>query len=311
MKGQSQIKDVVQVVIGGLSLLALLSYTLVHTGGLLSSYVQPGIVGYLAAFGIELSIVGLSLRIGDLRKSGQDVRFFVGVLVAVVSVSAMANVAEGFRVSEGVKLTLATVTRLDIIQAAIGLSATGLISLIVFALAEIVGTDVNTVVKQAEKASKQDKGQPSKPVTQFDVDTLLGAFGVNRDDALRLVKQYSLTPDAAYSYLRGKLPEGMTKDQFTKLFNELTGRVSNTVTLDAKPDALTQARAVKADSDAATKQAALDMICATLTANPDTAVTELARLVGKSRQTVYGYLSELETSGRLRRNGHTEIVQAA
>ena len=62
MKIQSQIKDVVQVVIGGLSLLTLLSYTLVHTGGLLVSYVQPDIVGYFAAFGIELSIVGLSLR---------------------------------------------------------------------------------------------------------------------------------------------------------------------------------------------------------------------------------------------------------
>jgi len=35
---------------------------------------------------------------------------------------------------------------------------------------------------------------------------------------------------------------------------------------------------------------------------------EIAELIGKSRQTVYGYLDELETAGRLHRNGSISII---
>ena len=254
MKGQSQTKDVVQIIVGGLSLLALLSYTLVHTGGLLSSYVRPGTVGYVAAFGIELSIVGLSLRIGDLRKSGQDVKFFVGVLVAVVVVSALANIAEGFKVNQGVNLTFETVQRLDIVQAVIGLAATGLISLIVFALAEIVGTDVNTAVKAVEKASRIDS------------------------------------------------------PQVTTVKPELASQASNTEELNTFPAPVEQARAVKVEQDSQAKAKALDTILVALNTNPDTPITELARLVGKSRTTVYSYLDELEASGRIHRNGNVKVM---
>lgn len=140
-------KQRLQLSIGIVSLVTLLVYTLAHTGGLLSGYVTPGIVGYIAAFGIESAVVSLSLRIGDLRKSQQSTGFFYFVLVSTVAVSGVANTAEGFYTSEGVKLTLSTVERLDVVQAFIGLTATGLISLIVLALSEIVGTDVNQAIK--------------------------------------------------------------------------------------------------------------------------------------------------------------------
>ncbi|MCP4423499.1 MAG: hypothetical protein GY803_03310, partial [Chloroflexi bacterium] len=48
-----------------------------------------------------------------------------------------------------------TIRQLDPIQAFIGLAATGLVSLIVLALSEIVGTDVETAVKQAERERKR------------------------------------------------------------------------------------------------------------------------------------------------------------
>jgi predicted transcriptional regulator len=135
-----------QIVVGVIALVALLFYTFVHTGGLLSRYVKPGIVGYICAFGIELAIVSLSIRIAELRKgNGQKPGFFIFVLVSVVLVSALANIAEGFNTREGVSLTLDTVGRLDVVQAVIGLAATGLISLIVLALSEIIGNDVSTV----------------------------------------------------------------------------------------------------------------------------------------------------------------------
>ncbi len=138
-----------------LSLLALLTYTLVHTGGLLARYVHPAIIGYVAAFGVEAAVVSLSLRIGELRRTKQSTGFFLFVLIAVVVVSAVANIAEGFTAVQDEALTLATVRTLDPVQAFIGLSATGLVSLIVLALAEILGTDVETAVKQADKERKR------------------------------------------------------------------------------------------------------------------------------------------------------------
>ncbi len=148
-------KDKIQIIAAGVSLFALLTYTLVHTGGLLARYINPPAVGYVAALGIELSIVSLSLRIGDMRRARQSDRFFIAVLVAVVTVSAVANIAEGFHTLHGQPLTAATIRQLDPLQAGIGLLATGLISLIVLALSEIAGTDVSTAIRKAEREAKR------------------------------------------------------------------------------------------------------------------------------------------------------------
>jgi hypothetical protein len=163
-------KSKAQIGVSVLALLALLTYTLVHTGGLLARYVHPPIVGYVAAFGIEAAVVSLSLRIGELRRSKQSTGFFIFVLIAVVIVSAVANIAEGFTAVQGERLTVNTIRQLDPIQAFIGLAATGLISLIVLALAEILGTDVETIVKQAEKERKRQPRptpQQLKPAVQL------------------------------------------------------------------------------------------------------------------------------------------------
>lgn len=150
-------KSVLQSLFGTVSLLALLAYTFVHTGGLLAHYVRPEFVGYIAAFGIEASIVSLSLRIGDMRKSNQSTLFFVFVLVSVMLVSALANVSEGFTVSQGATLTLTTVKQLDVVQAVIGMAATGLISLVTLGLSEIIGTDVKVAVKVTGKERKKQE----------------------------------------------------------------------------------------------------------------------------------------------------------
>lgn len=148
-------KQKAQLSIGIIALLCLLGYTMIHTGQLLAVYVHPPLVGFVAAFGIEMSVVSLSLRIGELRKSRQNTTFFIFVLVSVVVVSAIANIAQGFETSTGDKLTSDNLSRLDAIQAVIGLSATGLISLIVLALSEIVGTDVSQTIKVVVKEQKE------------------------------------------------------------------------------------------------------------------------------------------------------------
>jgi hypothetical protein len=249
-------KSQAQIVIGLLALAAVLLYNWTHTGGLLAGYVRPDFIGYIAAAGIELAIVGLSLRIADLRKQNIDARFFVFTLAAVVIVSALANVSEGFAVKFSEPLTLANVGRLDIVQAVVSLAATGLLSLVTFALAEIVGGDVTAAAKVASKPGKVTSGAG--------------------------VTVSAVTPD-----------------------------VSNTEGVTPFPMPIEQTRAVKGDTDAAAKAAAIDTLIGHLTSHPDATVTQLAKLIGRSRPTVYNYLDELEAAGRLHRNGQITVLDAA
>ena len=150
-------KNKIQIAAGIISLVALLTYTLIHTGGLLARYIDPAWAGYVAALGIEIAIVSLSLRIGDLKRSSQNYGFFFFVLVSVVVVSALANIAEGFSTAQRADLTLSSVQQLDPIGAVIGLAATGLISLIVLALSEIIGSDVQSAVAAAERRARKEQ----------------------------------------------------------------------------------------------------------------------------------------------------------
>ena len=249
-----------QITIGLLSLICLLAYTWTHTGGLLAEYVNPAFVGYVAALGIELSIVGLSLRIGDLKRSGLDARFFVGTLIAVVAVSALANVAMGYTVKFGQPLTVDSVKQLDIVQAIVSLAATGLISLVTFALAELVGQDVSAAAKATSKPKAAAATVKPGPV-----------------------EVVAVTP-------------------------EVSSEVSNTAEVDTAIVTIGQARAVKSDNDAQAKAAALDMLVLHLTDHPDATVSELARLISRSRQTVYNYLDELEAAGKVHRNGQITVL---
>ncbi len=153
-----------QAAFGVLSLVALLLYTWKHTGSLLAHYVHPAGIGYVCAFGIELAIVSLSLRIGQERRNGATGAGFLVVLVAVLVVSAFANVAEGYATAYGTTLTLRSMAGIDPLQAVIGIAATGLISVIVFALADIIGMDVRKAAQAAERAdARERKAQAAAP----------------------------------------------------------------------------------------------------------------------------------------------------
>ena len=188
-----------------------------------------------------------------MRKQNVDARFFTFTLIAVVVVSALANIAEGYAVKFGEPLTLANVKQIDLIQAVVSLAATGLISLVTLALSEIVGSDVTL----AAKASSRSVKGTSQSVNVW-----------GRKCQTR---------------------EGVTPF----------------------PMPIDAARAVKGDTDAATKAAAIDTLIGHLTDHPDATVTQLAKLIGKSRPTVYNYLDELEAAGRLHRNGQLTVLHAA
>lgn len=135
-------RKTVQVALGLLSLFALLAYTFWHTGGLLARYIAPGALGYVAALGIELAIVSMSLRIGELGWRAADSAPYKVTLVLTLIVSALANVAEGHATKYGAELTRGALPALDPIQAIIGVSATALLSIVVYLLADIIGGDV-------------------------------------------------------------------------------------------------------------------------------------------------------------------------
>ncbi|MBN1890239.1 MAG: helix-turn-helix domain-containing protein [Thermoflexales bacterium] len=155
--------------------------------------------------------MSLSLRIGDLRKAKQDVGFFLFVLFSVVIVSALANVAEGFRVAQGERLTLTSVQKLDALQAVIGLSATGLMSLIVLALSEIIGTDVNTVIQSAEREHIGAIGVQSKAFGASNLNTAPEQDANNKAERLdKLLGIYRDDPGVGVSEAARRLGIGRT-----------------------------------------------------------------------------------------------------
>ena len=80
----------------------------------------------------------------------------------------MANVAAGFEVYYGERITVTNVVQLDAIQAVIGMGATGLISLVVLALSEVVGSDVQVAAKiVAREAAKVQAKAESERAVEF------------------------------------------------------------------------------------------------------------------------------------------------
>lgn len=69
-------------------------------------------------------------------------------------------------------------------------------------------------------------------------------------------------------------------------------------------DAARQGRKAKRD-------ARLDALVTFYSSNADAGPTEAGRAIGVSRQTIYTYLAELETTGRISRNGsgHVEVLE--
>ena len=127
----------------------LLLYTWFHTGSLLARYIVIWPIGYVAAAGIEVAIVSLSLRLGQVGWKAQGTAVYKAALIMALVVSALANIAEGYAAMytpTGAKapalLTWKTLWRIDIVQGVLGIAATGLISILVYALADGIGGDV-------------------------------------------------------------------------------------------------------------------------------------------------------------------------
>lgn len=145
--------------LGGLFILA---YTFVHTSNVLAGYVRPWWVGWIAGAGIELIIFSMSWKLATIkgRESNGLLKF---TLIISLVVSTIANVAEGYFVSHQTQLTWANILEIDPIQALVGVSSNLLLPILVFAVSELVGSDVERIAKQAPvklgKAKQEDESE--------------------------------------------------------------------------------------------------------------------------------------------------------
>ena len=158
LKIDEQVANAFGMLIGLCSLIFLLLYNWRHTGGLLAKHVTPASYGYLCAVGIELGVVWLSFKMGKLRKSNRNMwhTFFPYSLMMVVIVSMAANLSEGFLTRYGLVMEISNLKLVDPIQFFISILATLMISIIVFALSDVVSSDSKALV-QIDKVKNSDK----------------------------------------------------------------------------------------------------------------------------------------------------------
>lgn len=271
-----------KIIIGLVSLIGVLAYNWTHTGGLLASYVRPAFVGYIAATGIELAVVGLSLRIADLRRNASGARFQVATLAAVVVVSALANIAEGYAVKFGESLTSANIGRLDIVQAIVSLSATGLLSLVTFAIAEIVGGDI-------EQQPAQPLATDFQPAQPTETDAASTPNDTAAEDRPLESPQMPTGSDLSVSVTENahgiEQQENAKKRDFNPSEND---DVLSKVSL--------------------TGETAIDIVNCLL-AEPTASSQQIADRLGCSRQNVSRYLLEWEKSKKIARNGRVTFLE--
>ena len=149
-----------------ISVVCLLAYTFVHTGAVLARYIHPWIFGYVCAFGIEFVVAMVSFKLSTLRKRQTRTSYMLMfILIAALCASAVANVYEGYYIKYGVELSWENIGQIDKIQAFVGLTATALISLLVFAVSEIIGTDADTIARANEREQRKVEKYEQHPVS--------------------------------------------------------------------------------------------------------------------------------------------------
>ena len=162
-KDRIEAKDIEQIIIlfiTAVGLFGLLSYTFWHTSHWFGRYISPPDFGYGAAIGAELIIVMMSYKLAKSRSGG----FLYFALIGALFISAWANYYEGFATYHRTEPnTITWWANFDIILFVSSLLATGLISLLVFAVTDILSGDVTTVSNKVEKVLQSFEQAEQKP----------------------------------------------------------------------------------------------------------------------------------------------------
>lgn len=159
----------------------LLAYSGKHTADLLASYSDPWWLGYGGAFGIEILVVLISLKIGRemaalyrdrLAKKELDLGHVASLVWQIITlgivtmVSIIANIVQGYHVKYGQDLTVQRIPDIDPAQMLAGILATALIPIVTLAVSEIIAglvRDLGEGVVVVASAPKEDKKPEPKP----------------------------------------------------------------------------------------------------------------------------------------------------
>ncbi len=204
--------NVIIFTIGMISMLCLLLYSWKHTGDLFARHIAPMQIGYICALGIELSVVWLSWKLGKTH----TLKSMSGVaLMMVVVVSAAANLSEGFYVRYETEMTLSSFASIDWIQFGISVMATLLISIIVFALSEVLSGDSKKALSTfaevphvVHKDSIAAISQTCPPVAVNAItETKINETKRKQTDKPTALKEYILqNPNATYRDITANTP---------------------------------------------------------------------------------------------------------
>lgn len=195
-------------------MIALLQYNWSHTAAMFGNYIHSSLSAGFAAFGVELAVIWLSWRLGQLKNF--EGRVFLSVpgitLIAVIIMSMVANWSEGFKVKHGVALTSTTIQAVDWMDIVFGVVATVFASAIVFALSEVLSGDSKKLAPKQTKTNieinaiseKDDK--PRICVVEAEAEPLQNTTKISKiyknkqksDKEVIFVKYIQENPDASY-----------------------------------------------------------------------------------------------------------------
>lgn len=190
-------------------LFCLLSYTFVHTGNVLAGFVRPSWIGFVAAFGIELLVALMAWRYAQAKRSERTDKFLRFALIATLFVSALANLTEGFHVRYQTDLSWAEITQIGVTQFVIAVAMTGLIPVLVFAVTDLLASDVNKYVKQVQPKANKELVEDEQ--TANSVQNLVFALLQEREHTVTELSNHLGIAKSTASKWRSKFFEGNGK----------------------------------------------------------------------------------------------------
>ena len=143
-----------------LFVLFLLSYTFIHTGAVLARFINPPMLGYVAALGIEGLVAAMSWRRAFRAGATIGINITLGIVLVI---SAVANLYEGYAVKNGHELTLSDIPRMDALQAFVGVLVTAIIPFLVFMAGEVMGRGLEELGKFISEGVADDATRSETP----------------------------------------------------------------------------------------------------------------------------------------------------
>lgn len=141
-------------------ILTQLQYVFLHTSSLLIRLVEYPISAYIAAFGIEITIIIISFDIGARQGKEESTWHLKGILLFALFSSACANIIEGFLIRTKNDLEAwADVIKLGWVQAGVAFLFTAGIPLLVYALSDTLGLYAAKEVTSVQSAIKKEENQ--------------------------------------------------------------------------------------------------------------------------------------------------------